>query len=80
MVQDLTLILSDDTGGLSDRVNASIAAKIATLGSLNADVPTTSAQAQTFINALFACENSELTPSGRRIMTIVSTEDLEKKF
>ncbi|MCR5759155.1 MAG: DNA mismatch repair endonuclease MutL [Bacteroidales bacterium] len=80
MVQDLTLILSDDTGGLSDRVNASIAAKIATLGSLNADVPTTSAQAQTFINALFACENSELTPSGRRIMTIVSTEELEKKF
>ena len=80
MVHDLTLILSDDTGGLSDRVNASIAAKIATLGSLNADVPTTSAQAQTFINALFACENSELTPSGRRIMTIVSTEELEKKF
>ena len=80
MVQDLVLILSDDTGGLSDRVNASIAAKIATLGSLNADVPTTATQAQTFVNVLFACENSELTPSGRRIMAIISTEELEKKF
>ena len=80
MVHDLVLILSDDTGGLSGRVNASIAAKIATLGSLNADIPTTSTQAQTFINVLFACENSELTPSGRRIMTIISTEELEKKF
>ena len=80
MVQDMVLILSDDTPGMADRVNASMAAKIATLGSLNADVPATSTQAQTFINVLFDCENSELTPSGRRILAIIGMEELEKKF
>ena len=80
MVQDMVLILSDTpSGGLQDSVNANLAAKFATLESLGFSVSTPS-EGQALLNDLFACENSELTPGGRRIVSIITTEELDKKF
>ncbi len=80
MITDMELILSDDTVSLEDTARAAMAAKFATLGSLGADIPEGAAQARHVVDALFACENPELTPSGHRIIGIVSMEDIEKLF
>jgi hypothetical protein len=32
------------------------------------------------IDSLLACENPEYTMSGRRVIALVSAEDIEKKF
>ena len=37
-------------------------------------------EAQALLDSLFACENSELTPAGRRIISLITTEELDKKF
>ncbi|MCR5560589.1 MAG: DNA mismatch repair endonuclease MutL [Bacteroidales bacterium] len=80
MVQDMVLILSDSpAGGMQDTVAAVTAAKFATLESIGFSVsgPT---DAQALLDSLFSCENAELTPSGRRIISIISIEELDKKF
>ena len=80
MVGDLMLILSEDYGALPEMVTANMAGRFAHLGALNADPVTDPVQAQRLIERLSACENSEFTCSGRRIMTIISAEDLDKRF
>ena len=80
MVQDILLILSDEAGGVPEVVRASLASKFARLGSLNAEAPRNAAEAQNLIDALFSCDNAELTPSGKKITALASVDDLEKRF
>ena len=80
MIQDLTLVISEDASGLPEVVNSAIAAKYATLGSLNAETPRNAADAMRLVDSLFACSNAEVTPGGKRIISIIPVEDLEKKF
>lgn len=80
MVQDMTLILSDNPDGpVQDSVFSSLAARFATLESLNFSIDNEK-EAQALVDSLFACENSELTPAGKRILGIISVEELDKKF
>ena len=80
MVQDILLILSDETSGVPEVVRAALASKFATLGSVNAEPPRNAAEAQSLIDTLFACENAELTASGKKITAVLSAEDIEKRF
>ena len=80
MVQDLTLVLSDNTSGVPEVVHSAMASKLATLGSLNAATPRNALDAQRLIDNLFACDNAELTASGRKIIAIISLDELDKKF
>ena len=80
MVQDILLILSDETSGVPEVVRSGLAAKFATLGSVNAEPPKDAADAQRLIDTLFACENAELTASGKKITAVLSVEDLDKRF
>ena len=80
MVQDLVLILSDEAPGVPELVRSGLASKLATLGSLNAEVPANAAKAQELLDALFACENSELTAGGKKITVLISADEIEKKF
>ena len=80
MVQDLVLILSDSSPvAPSDMVWSAVAAKFATLESIGFTVANAE-EAKALVDSLFACENSELTPSGRRIVTLIPLEDIDKKF
>ena len=80
MVQDLVLILSDSNPAApSDMVWSAVAAKFATLESIGFTVANPE-EAKVLVDSLFACENSELTPSGRRIVTLIPLEDIDKKF
>ena len=80
MIGDLLLILSEDYNALPEMVTANMASKFARLGSVSGEPLTNPTQAQRLIDQLFACDNPEYTASGRRIITIISIDELDKKF
>ena len=80
MVGDLLLVLSEDHNALPEMMTANMAARMARLGAFNADSVTNPAEAQRLIDSLLACENAEYTSSGKRIISIVSIEDIDKRF
>ena len=80
MIGDLLLILAEDYNALPEMMMANMASKFARLGSHSTDQLTNPAEAQRLIDSLFACENPEYTSSGRRIVSIISIEDIDKKF
>ena len=80
MIGDLLLILAEDHNALPEMMIANLSARFAKLGSLSGDPVTNPVEAQRLIDSLFACENAEYTQSGRRIVAMISTEDIEKKF
>ena len=80
MIGDLLLILSEDHNALPEMMIAGLASKFARLGSLSGEALTNPVQAQRLIDQLFACANPEYTASGRRIITIISIDELDRKF
>ena len=80
LVSDLVYILSEDKDALSELMQQRMAEKFAALGASHADPLTSPQEAQRLIDTLFASDNAELTPGGRRIVSIVSLGDIEKRF
>ncbi len=80
MIGDLLLILAEDHNALPEMMMANMASKFARLGSLSSDQLTNPAEAQRLIDSLFACENPEYTSAGRRIVSIIPVEEIDKKF
>ena len=80
LVGDLVYILSEDSQALSEMMRQRLAEKFATLGASHAGPLTSPTEAQRLIDTLFASENAELTPGGRRIVNIVPLSDIDKKF
>ena len=80
MIGDLLLVLSEDHNALEEMMAASLAAGLSRVGSCNGDEITNPQQAQRLIDSLFACANAEYTNSGRRIISILPIEELDKKF
>lgn len=80
MVFDLILILSDGRSALPEVMRQNMAEKFATLGAVNHDVPSGPVEAQQLIDTLFACENAELTSGGKRIVSILPAEEIDRRF
>ena len=80
LVSDLVYILSEEREALPEMLQQRLAEKFATLGASHADPPSSPQDAQRLIDTLFACDNAELTPNGRRIVSIVPLGDIDKKF
>ena len=80
LVSDLVYILSEDREALPEMMRQRLAEKFAALGASHADPPCSPQDAQRLIDTLFACDNAELTPSGRRIVSIVPLGDIDKRF
>ncbi len=80
MLGDLALILSDCQPALEEVMRQKTAAKFAMLGAVNAEVPSTPESAVRLLDTLFASENAEFTPGGRRIVCLMPVEEIEKKF
>ena len=80
MVGDLLLVLSEDHNALPEMMTANMAARFARLGAFNGDTVTNPAEAQRLIDALFACENAEYTSTGKRVISIIPLDELEKRF
>ena len=80
LVSDLVYILSEEREALPEMLQQRLAEKFATLGASHADPPSSPQDAQRLIDTLFACDNAELTPGGRRIVSIVPLGDIDKRF
>ena len=80
MVADLLLVLADDYSALPEMMTANMASRFASLGSFSCDSVTNPAEAQRLIDQLFACENPEYTSSGKKIVSIISVEEIDRKF
>lgn len=80
MVSDLLLILSEGHSSLSETMHSSMAEKFAILGAASAKTPSSPFEAQRLIDSLFASGNAEFTSRGRRIVTIIPVDDIDKKF
>ena len=80
MVGDLLLILSDVQPALEEVMRQKTAAKFAMLGAVNAEVPETPLAASRLLDTLFASDNPEFTSNGRRIVSVLSLDEIDKRF
>ena len=80
MVGDLLLILAKDHSALPEMMAANMASRFARLGAFSADPVTNPMEAQRLIEQLFACENPEYTSAGRRVMSLLPVDEIDKKF
>ena len=80
MIGDLLLILSDCRTALEEVMQQKTASKFAMLGSVNARVPDSPQGVRNLLDMLFACENAEFTSGGRRIISVMDVDELEKRF
>ena len=80
LVEDLVLILSDGAEGLPEMMEARMAEKFATLGATSAAKLESPVEAQSIVDTLFGSENAEFTPTGRRIVSIIPMDEIDKKF
>ena len=80
MIGDLLLVLSEDHGALEEMMTANLAARFARLGALSCDTLSNPAEAQRLIDTLLASANPEYTSAGKRIISIMPIEDIDKHF
>lgn len=79
-VAELLQILEEGHHSLPEMMQATLARRFAELGAARSESLRTAYEATCLLDELFACENSELTPSGKRISLLTPMEDIEKKF
>ena len=80
LAADILLILSDNSRELEEVMRQKTAAKFAMLASTNAEAPTTPSALGHLLDTLFSSDNAEFTPNGKRIISILGEEELEKRF
>jgi DNA mismatch repair protein MutL len=80
MISNLMLILSDGSTSLAELMKSNMAGKIAMLGASYGEALTSPAEARRLADALMTCSNPELTTGGKKIITLISTQAVEKMF
>ena len=80
MIADMLLILSEDHNALPEMMTANMASRFARLGALSCDSVTNPMEAQRLIESLLSCGNPEYTSNGRRIISLMGTDELDRRF
>ena len=80
MVDDLLVVLADDASSLPRMMEQSMAQKFALLGAASGAEISGVTEAQNLVDALLGSENPEYTPSGKKIISIMPVEEIEKRF
>ena len=80
MLQDLMLILSDDSVSLPGVMESAMAGKIALLGASSHEPLSSPMEARALLDALLSSVNPELTSSGKKTMAILTMDKIEKLF
>lgn len=80
MINQLLLILSDDKSLLEETMTAELARQMAALSVSTAKTVTSPTEAQKLIDKLLSCENAEFTANGKRIISILTLDEIEKRF
>lgn len=77
---DVLIVLTDNHTALPGMMESSMAEKFAKMGASEGKPVESPVEARSLMDALFACSNSEYTSNGRKIMTVMSLEDIDKMF
>lgn len=80
MLDEVLNALSEPGDRLPELVNQKLAARFAAVGAASCSVPSDSVAARRFIDTLFACANSDFTPGGRKVVTILNINEIDKNF
>jgi DNA mismatch repair protein MutL len=80
MVGDLILILGDDHGALPEMMEQSLAQKFAVLGASGGEKVSSPVEAQRLLDALLSSSNPEFTSAGRRIISLLPLDEIDKRF
>ena len=80
MIGDLLLVLSEDCSALPEMMMANMASRLARLGAFNGDSVKNPAEAQALIDTLFLCENPEYTSAGKKVVSIIPVDEIDKRF
>ena len=80
MVYDLLLILGDSGRNLKEVMDSAAALKFAKLGASTGKAVASPQEAQALVDTLSGCENAEFTPSGQRVISILTLDELERRF
>ncbi|MBR5660408.1 MAG: DNA mismatch repair endonuclease MutL [Bacteroidales bacterium] len=80
MVQDLLLILSDDSVSLPGVMESAMAEKIALLGASSCDPLSSPMEARALMDSLLSSANPELTISGKKTMAVLTMAQIDKLF
>ena len=81
MVSDLLLILASGVkGALRETMTASMAEKFAILGASGNVQPLSALQARQLVDALLSSDNPEFTSGGKRILSVIPLQELDKRF
>ena len=70
----LSMVLVDRLGTTSSKLI------FAMLGALKCDPVTNPVEAQRLIDDLLSCSNAEFTSTGKRIITIIPIDEIDKRF
>lgn len=74
------IALSDNHTALPGMMESAMAEKFAKMAASEGKPIETVSAAKSLMDSLFACSNSEYTSNGRKIMTIMTIDDIEKRF
>lgn len=77
-IDELLAALKDDTA--TDDTRTLLAARMAESAAKRASEPVGKEAAQLLVDSLFACREPNLTPDGHKCVTILTTEELDKRL
>lgn len=77
---EVLIALSDNHTALLGMMESAMAEKFAKMAASEGKPIETVSAAKSLMDSLFACSNSEYTSNGRKIMTIMTIDDIEKRF
>ena len=80
LIADLQLVLSDGGDALKEVMRQKTAAKFAMLAAANFQIPQTLSSIRQLLDTLFASDNAEFTPNGKRIISVLALDEIEKRF
>lgn len=80
MVFDLLLVLSDNTVSVRETMAQTRSQRLAILGASTSPGVSSPTEAQRLLDGLLACETPEFAPGGRRIISIIGIDELDKRL
>lgn len=80
LVRDIVAILAEEMTGLPEILQQRIAGKMAVAGSSGGESDMVPAEASRLIDTLFACGSPEFSPRGKKILSLITFDDIDKLF
>jgi DNA mismatch repair protein MutL len=79
-IEDILASLKENQSKLQDDAHQKLAASMAKAASIGYVRSLNRIEMQDLVDKLFACQNHNYSPEGKTILTIISLDDLEKRF